>query len=225
MGGRVAIAARFNDGQTICVDGWTNFVPRMIMNEKTLSGDDSVVREMLLEAAALEKYEGPISFRSKEYGMIAIDFTTREIHTKQNYTNFTRKSLGQMTDANACGYLDGDIRKEFVHVISDEAGSMIDAGRVTVVARNGVDLDTPILLDRETALAMLREEHRAYMSGGGLQHTELLVTTDPFSVHVYPDDGPLSPMKERLKTSGFPMTKAEGLNAMFGGMIKPKEIA
>lgn len=225
MGGRIAIAARFNDGQTICVDGWTNFVPRMVMNERTLSGDDSIVRAMLLEAATMEQYEGPISFRSKGYGMVAIDFTTREIHTKQNYTSFERKSLNQMTDVNRCGYPDGDIRKEFVHVISDEGGSMIDAGRITVVARNGVDLGTPILLDRETALAMLREEHRAHMGGGGLRYTELRVSTDPFTVHVYPDDGPLTPMKERLKTSGFPMTKAEGLNAMFGGMVRPKEVA
>lgn len=213
MGGSIAIAARFNDGQAICVDGWTNFIPNMIMNETTLSGDDSVVRETLLEVAGHENYAGPQPFRSRGYGIVVIDFQSREIHSKQGYTTFGDKFLNQLLDINASGWKDG----VFVNVISDQMGSLLDAGRVMHVGSYDEPKE-PVVLDRAAALVMLDRDHASFMRGGMTKYERLAIRTDPFAVIDHPEDGGLKAMKDRLSETGFPLDASQGLN----GMLRPR---
>lgn len=226
MGGSIAIAARFNDGQTICVDGWTNFIPNMVMNAITLSGDDSIVRRTLLKAAEHENYDGPQPLRAHGYGIVVIDFVAREIHSMQGYTSFGHKMLSQLLDLNASGWRDaeGDAEKAITHpflpnkiylnTLSEEANGLLDAGRVHKVGINGEPCERETL-DRERAVALLDEETRAFLEESGRSFIELLMDTAPFTVHEYPEGGSLSDMKARLRAVGFPMTKADGLNAIF----------
>lgn len=209
MGGSIAIAARFNDGQTICVDGWTNFIPRMVMNDATLSGDDAVVRQTLLEVASHPSYSGPQPFREHGYGMVVIDFVGRTIHSKQGYTSFDRKTLAQMLDINATGWKDG----VYVNVISDESGGLLDAGRVIKVSVDSTECE-PEVMTRETTIAALDADMVSFMEGGNRKFIGLRIDTAPFTVHEYPENGTLDAMKAGLRAAGFPMTKSEGLNAM-----------
>lgn len=211
MGGTISIAARFNDGQAVCVDGWTNFIPRMVVNATTLSGDDRIVRETLLEVATHGNYEGPQPFRASGYGMVAVDFVGRAIHSMQGYTSFVRKMVGQLGDLNGSGWKDG----VFVNVVSEEGGGLLDAGRVLHVATNRVELPEPVILTREAVIAMLDNETHRLLEGGNRDFHELRIDTAPFVVHEYPEGGSLSAMKERLRAAGFPLTRKEGLNSMF----------
>lgn len=210
MGGSIAIAARFNDGQTICVDGWTNFMPRMIINETTFSGDDAIVRETLLEVAGHSAYEGPQPFQKSGYGMVAIDFIEREIHSLQGYTNFNSKTLNQLLDINATGWQG----TTYVHVISEESKSLLDAGRIYHVGSFDKEIE-PVLLSQETALAMLKLEMKQYMFGRRNDIQLLKIETSPFNVIEYDEEASLKAMKSHFEKTGFPMTVRDGLNAMF----------
>ena len=209
MGGSIAIAARFNDGQAICIDGWTNFIPDMVMNATTLSGEDRVVRDTMLEAAAHPTYDGPQPFRAYGYGIVVIDFVAREIHSMQGYTNFTNKMLLQLIDMRKTGWQG----MKYVNVLSAEGKGLLEAGRVTVTERNGKPCE-PEKLTAETALKLLDADARATMNGATPSYAMLTIDTAPFTVIEYPEGGSLTAMKKRLAEVGFPMTKAEGLNAM-----------
>jgi hypothetical protein len=224
MGGSIAIAARFNDGEAICIDGWTNFIPRMVMNDVTLSGDDSVVRATLMEAAAHEAYSGPRPFGEHGYGIVVIDFVSRMIHSKQGYTGFTEKMPSQLLELNECGWRDGPEGPHYVQVLSEEAKAMLDAGRVRKTSIDGEPCE-PVLLDQEASLAMLREEFVAFMSGGSKPFVGLTIDTAPFTIHDHPECGTLTAMREDLRDAGFPLTKAQGLNRMLAGLVRPKKVA
>lgn len=209
MGGSIAIAARFNDGQAVCVDGWTNFIPRMVMNATTLSGNDAVVREMLIEVAAHPSYAGVQPFRPRGYGIVVIDFVAREIHSRQGYTSFTDKTLNQLLDLGASGWKDG----VFTNVLSAEADDLLEAGRVRQVAVDGAACN-PVTLTRDMALAMLDADTRTFLQGGTRTYVELLIDTAPFTVHDHPEDASIAAMRMHLATTGFPLTRHDGLNAM-----------
>lgn len=210
MGGSIALAARFNDGETICVDGWTNFMPRMIKNGTTLSGDDAIVREVLMDVARHESYAGPQRFGADGYGIVVIDFIAREIHSMQGYTSFDRPSLNQLLDINATGWKG----MRYVNVLSDEGGGLLDAGRVRMTAVDGVACE-PVTLTRETAIKMLDTNVFKFLSGKSPAFVDIEIDLSPFVLHEYPEDSPLTAMKARLRAVGFPMTKAEGLNTIF----------
>lgn len=210
MGGSIAIAARFNDGQAICVDGWTNFIPNMVMNAATLSGDDRIVRDNLMECAQLSSYGGPQPFRAHGYGIVVIDFVAREIHSMQGYTGFRHKILLQLSNMKKSGWQG----MKYVNVLSSEAEGLLDAGRISVTRRGGEDCE-PELLDRKKALKLLDADTRASMTGATPSFIELTIDTAPFKVVDYEEGGSLTAMKKRLAEVGFPMTKAEGLNNIF----------
>lgn len=213
MGGPIAIAARFNDGQAICVDGWTNFIPAMIMNGTTLSGDDSIVRRDLLKAATIPSYDGPQPFRANGYGIVVVDFVTLEIHSMQGYTNFRHKLAAQLLDQKKTGWTDGVYR----NVLSEEAEGLLDAGRVRHVGSNGEPCE-PVVLDRSSALAMNDERFLSMMTKGTYLYAELEIDTAPFTIIDHDEGTSLRPMKDRLRTTGFPLTIKEGLNAMLKGI-------
>jgi hypothetical protein len=213
MGGSIAIAARFKDGQAICIDGWTNFIPAMIMNETTLSGDDSIVRRDLLKAATIPSYDGPQPFRASGYGIVVIDFVTLEIHSMQGYTNFRNKLAAQLLDQKRSGWTDGTYR----NVLSEEAEGLLDAGRVRHVGSNGEPCE-PVVLDRNTALAMNDERFLSMMTKGVYLYTEVEIDIAPFTVFDHEENTSLKPMKDRLRATGFPLTVKDGLNAMLKGV-------
>lgn len=223
MGGSIAIAARFNDGQAICIDGWTNFIPRMVMNATTLSGDDSVVRSMLMEAAAHPSYAGPCTLRGHGYGMFVIDFVDRTIHSKQSYTSFGEKFLNEFLDLKQTGWREGPDGPHFVQVLSESGGSLIDAGRV---AKSSIDREPcpSEKLDRAMILEMLRQDFVAFFSEAPKTFIGVTVDMAPFVVIDYPDDGTLNAMKDHLREAGFPMTKGEGLNAILAGIREPRTV-
>lgn len=213
MGGSIAIAARFNDGQAICIEGWTNFIPAMVMNDTTLSGDDRIVRETLLKAAAVEHYGGPVQLRKSGYGIVVLDFPSREIHSIQGYTSFTRRMLGQLVDINASGWKDG----RFENVLSGEGSSLIDAGRVRAEGEDGPEGEP---YDRERVLAELRQDHEEFMAGGSMGYRPIVVDASPFVVHDHGEDASFNPVKEHLRGKGFPTTRKQGLNEMLAGISR-----
>ena len=64
----------------------------------------------------------------------------------------------------------------------------------------------------------LAEAHGAFMSGGGLGHRGITIDTAPFVVHDYDEGSSFTPVKTHLGAKGFPLTKAQGLNAMLEGL-------
>lgn len=208
MGGSIAIAARFNDGETICLEGWTNYTPRMIINGDTLSGDDTTVRRILGEVMALPDFAGPQPFRAIGYGMIVVDFVARQIHSLQGYTSFDHKMLLQLLDINATGWR-GDT---FVNVLSTEAEWLLAQGKVRLTHLNGDPIEEEILT-RDRAIELLDQESGpAWLQGVRKRH-DVMINVSPFEVFDYGEHGPLTGMKARLKDAGFPMTKTQGLNA------------
>ena len=229
MGGSINIAARFNDGDAICVDGWTNFIPRMVMNETTLSGDDSVVRETLLETMRHDSYAGPQPFRTRGYGIVVIDFIDRAIHSMQGYTGFAeRKILANFIDLNRTGWKGDERRRsralirflsggdmDRYHVqISDEGKSLIKAGRLRVIESAGKPID-PYVLDEEKFVELVKHDAAQFLRNETRDMPMVEVDTATFKVFDYPEGGTLVDMKKHLGIAGFPLTKAEGLNAMF----------
>ncbi len=210
MGGSINIAARFNNGETICVSGWTNFIPNMILNETTLSGDDSIVRRDLMASAIHENYDGPQPFHSSGYGMVAIDFISKQIHSKQGYTSFDRKYINSLVDLNKSGYVDG----EFHHHLKAESQSLIENGRVFIASNNGIECD-PIQLTSEMALDFLAKDLKAMMTDDDRMFIELRINLKPFTVIEYPEERGLCDMKSALCDVDFPLTKKNGLNRLF----------
>jgi hypothetical protein len=208
MGGHIPIAARFNDGQAICVDGYTNFIPNMIMNDTTLSGDDSVVKKTLLEVASHERYNGPQLFRAYGYGMLVIDFVTREIHSMQGYTSFSEKTLTQMFDVNASRWIDG----KFVKVLSEQGKSLIEAGRVYLL-----DDDRNEIIEQltcEKAFELSERETKKFMDGEGYEINFLKITLNPFAEKTYEEGTGFTQLREAMKQNAFPLNAKQGLNAM-----------
>ena len=229
MGGSINIAARFNDGQAICVDGWTNFMPRMVLNQTTLSGDDAVVRETLMEAARSDHYAGPQAFCASGYGMVAIDFVTKTIHSKQGYTGFgDRRILANFVDLQASGWTGEDNAKikamedffshgtmeGFAVKLTEEGRSLLQGGRLNIVEVSGKDVD-PYLLDEAKLIELVKRDTGLFLKNEEREMPMVEVDLNPFTVIDYPEDAPLTPMKERLRADGFPLTKEEGLNAIF----------
>ena len=215
MGGSITIAARFNDGEAISIYGWTNFIPEMVMNDTTLSGDDSIVKKTLLEAVLHEELGGPAPLRKSGYGIVVLDFPLREIHSIQGYTSFTSKSLNQLLDLNATGW-QGDT---YVSVFSEGGRSLLDAGRIK--SEQPLHDTLPyeeMVYSRKSVLKALAEAHGAFMSGGGLGHRGITIDTAPFVVHDYDEGSSFTPVKTHLGAKGFPLTKAQGLNAMLEGL-------
>lgn len=208
MGGYLNVAARFNDGETICVEGYTNFLTSMIVNPTTLSGDDSLVRSSLLEVAKHEDFKGPCKFQKSGYGIVVIDFIEKSIHSLQGYTSFTDKSLIQLLDINATGWK-GNV---FEHKLNPDLEILLDMGKIDILEYNGVSRQP---LTKDTALTLLQEDHNGFMDGSGRQFYFIRINTDPFTVFEYDEDDSLLAMKVRLKSGGFPITKSEGLNTMF----------
>lgn len=229
MGGSINIAARFNDGGAICVDGWTNFIPRMVMNETTLSGDDSVVRETLLETMRHDSYAGPQPLRASGYGIVVIDFIDRTIHSMQGYTSFSGpKIIASFTDLNRTGW-SGDEESRLKSIMdfqnhgridgyevhaSDEGRSLMEAGRLRVVESAGKPID-PYVLDLDKFVELVKQDTAQFLKGEDRDMPMVEVDITPFKVFDYPEGGTLVDMKKHLSIAGFPLTKAEGLNAMF----------
>ena len=229
MGGQINIAARFNDGDAICVDGWTNFIPRMVMNETTLSGDDSVVRETLLETLRHDSYAGPQPFRASGYGIVVIDFIDRTIHSMQGYTNFgERKILANFVDLRRSGWVGneqekleammtfhetGAIESYEVHP-TEEGRSLIEAGRRRVVESAG-EIIEPYALGLDKLVELVKHDTVQFLQNKERDMPIVEIDVAPFRVFNHPEEGSLTDMKKHLRDAGFPLTKADGLNAMF----------
>ena len=229
MGGSINIAARFNDGDAICVDGWTNFIPRMVMNETTLSGDDSVVRETLLEVARNSGYAGPQPFRASGYGIVVIDFADRTIHSMQGYTSFgERKILASFVDLRRSGWVGNEQEKleamlafhekgtfEAYEVHTTEEGrSLMEAGRLRVVESAGEAIE-PYVLGQEKLEELVKHDTARFLRNQERDMPIVEVDVAPFRVFDHPEGGSLAEMKKHLRDAGFPLRKEDGLNAMF----------
>lgn len=208
MGGSINIAARFNNGDTICVDGWTNIMPGMICNNTTLSGDDSIVRETLMTVAGHHSYAGPQPFRASGYGIVVIDFISRAIHSMQGYTSFNCKLPLWLLDMGATGW-QGDV---YVNVLGDVGKELLDAGRVRIYNPDG-PRDGEVLT-QASAIEILDEDARRTMAAKDKLFWNLLIDTAPFKVHDYDEGGRLIAMKSALSEAGFPLRVIDGLNAI-----------
>lgn len=208
MGGSINIAARFNNGDTICVDGWTNILPAVICNENTLSGDDSIVRETLMKVASHTNYEGPQPFRANGYGIVVIDFIGKAIHSMQGYTSFNRKLPLQLLDINATGWQG----EQYINVLSAEGKSLLDTGRVRIHNPDG-PRDGEVLTQAST-IEIMDEDFRQTMNAEDKIFWSLIIDTAPFTVHDYDEGGRLITMKSALSEAGFPLRVVDGLNAI-----------
>ena len=120
MGGSITLASRFNDGETICIDAWTNFIPAMVLNSTTLSGDDTIVRQTMQEYLAQNKFT-TAPLRKSGYGIVVIDFIEKEIHSIQEYTNFQHVYPASFLDFSRSGWF-GDV---FEHVLKDQLKQLL----------------------------------------------------------------------------------------------------
>lgn len=213
MGGSINIAARFNDGSAICIDGWTNFIPDMILNETTLSGDDSIVRKTLFEAAAHEHFDGPQRFIQSGYGMVVIDFIAREIHSKQGYTSFEWKSLAQFADLNASGWQGNPLNplSKFHYQLKSESIGLLKAGRIYTKDDESAHKE---FMSEQIILERLYDDFNSKRLSP-TYHREYYIDTAPFKVFDYDEMSGFAEMKRNLTKSGFPMKKSDGLNKIF----------
>lgn len=206
MGGTINVAARFHDGTTICIDSWTNLLPRMIMNKETLSGDDNIVRETLMEVAAHEDYAGPQQLRSAGYGIVIIDFIGKTIHSKQGYTSFEYKTPNQLLDFNETGWKNG----KMIDILSEEGKGLLQQERVKTTEKIG-NIEKDQIINAEQALMIIKKQR----SPSNPKITYLKIITDPMKVIEYDEDCKHKEITDNLRKAGFPMTQKEGLNAIF----------
>ena len=212
MGGCIPIAARFNNGDVICVDGWTNFMPDMIKNQATLSGDDSVVRKTLTEIITMDGYEGLQPFRAYGYGMVVIDFISKQIHSMQGYCNLDGELIIQMRDKSKTGF-------KSTSALSDRARDLIAAGRAHLANWDFQPIPGGELTidNAQDYLNMAYNKPLINMTPEMIESAIecVAIDLDPFVLHEYPEGTSLTLMKDRLRAVGFPLTKADGLNKAF----------
>lgn len=215
MGGSLTVAARFNNEETICVEGWTNFLPRIIINETTFSGDDSIVRSTLMEVANHRDYEGPCALRKSGYGIVVIDFPSREIHSIQGYCSFTDRSLTQLLDINATGWQGKNwFTRKYVNVLSERSRILLQNNRVKLVRlENNERIESDLTIER--AMELLDEDAIASIRGTARKFYFIRIVPDPFVIHDNGEEYNFNNVKLHLREKGFPLTKAEGLNSIF----------
>ena len=98
--------------------------------------------------------------------------------------------------------------------ISDEGKSLIKAGRLRVVESAGKPID-PYVLDENKFVELVKHDAAQFLRNEARDMPLVEVDTATFKVFDYPEGGTLVDMKKHLGIAGFPLTKAEGLNAMF----------
>lgn len=184
MGGRINIAVRLNDGKTVCVDDWTNTLSPIILNETTLSGDDSVVRDHIGRIINHKDYGGRQPFRKSQYGIVVIDFLTKEIHSQQGYASFDRILAAQLFDVGK-----SSASKK---VLKTGSAELLDNGRITIFG-------SLFRISKSSALNIDI-------------YTDLKIDLSPMKLFEYREDDSLTNMKTHLRKTGFPINKKDGLN-------------
>jgi len=116
MGGPVAFATRFSNGDVVCMDVWTNPLPYLIKTKAVLlERNEQVVRNHYQECRGVMELDGvtpmhtDVPLAPLGYGLIVLDFKTRSLMSMQNYTSFDNFS-----DLEACGLSDREKYESFL---------------------------------------------------------------------------------------------------------------
>jgi hypothetical protein len=91
MGGIVSVTIRRSDGKEYRKQRWTNHMPYYISNVKMLREDADHINEYVSYDNYTEKDYG---LAPVEYGIVIVDFVTKQIVTKQQYTAFDKFGCG-----------------------------------------------------------------------------------------------------------------------------------
>lgn len=81
MGGVLCVAIRRSNGDESIMERWTNDMPGYLIDPLFRSEDDATIKQMEETSTKLKVIEGI------DYGIIAIDFVTKEVLSRQGYFN------------------------------------------------------------------------------------------------------------------------------------------
>ena len=90
----------------------------------------------------------------------------------------------------------------------------MEAGRLRVVETAGKPIE-PYVLDEGMFVELVKQDTARFLRNETRDMPMVEVDIAAFKVFDYPEGGTLVDMKKHLGIAGFPLTKAEGLNAMF----------
>jgi hypothetical protein len=115
MGGAVAFATRFSNGEVGCMDVWTNPLPYLIKTKQVmLDRDEDAVRTHYKECREVMERDGTPMHEDAPlaplgYGLVVLDFKANVLLSMQNYTGFDNFS-----ELEACGHADDDKFESFL---------------------------------------------------------------------------------------------------------------
>ena len=212
MGGSVNVAIRLLDGTTVCQEHWTNATGYWL-KRPALYESDQGARDYLAEYAGHDNdgYGSPQPVRNNSYGLIVVDYVTHVILDNNGYTEMDRfhpvkveieEGQSAFRECAAAGRLR---LRETVFKRTKP-----DWTRVRQTIGDNLPPETAI----ETARRIYREDttpNPLRLIGNIVIH-DFVIDTHPFTVERFEQDDTRG-MRARLREMGFPMTRAQGVNA------------
>jgi hypothetical protein len=98
MGGSIAVAIRFSNGEAVCFERWTNTMSAWFLNERWLQEDRTYILEYVSavknnwdpKTKTWDGYGKPLPLRRSGYGIVIWDFLTHHVIEENDYTSFNR---------------------------------------------------------------------------------------------------------------------------------------
>lgn len=225
MGGSVNVAMRFKDGRAVCQERWTNNTSYWL-KRPALYESEAGALEYLALVADNDHVVDPHApgllqpLRNDEYGLIVIDYVTMTILENNGYT-----SLSSFDAVHTGG---DDPSEAFLECA---AAGRLRMRRRTFNMRGGLstkvaeDIGDPLKHDEAIRAGRLAHDEifRERTKGGDRIRTDFIIDPSPFTVERLPERD-TKRMRQRLREIGFPMKRADGLNARERPNQKSREL-
>jgi hypothetical protein len=203
MGGSINVAIRFENGETVCQDQWTNYLPSWFRDPKMLE-DETLARAFCAATSTKEYMADPTTHgrpqpvENNSYGLLVWDYATKSILDNNTY----------------CPLLEFDLVQTGGRMRSDEFVACAAAGRIIMEVLERRSLNGVLArLTYEEALAMGEQVWLESRQRTPEHLTRFLVDPSPMTYQRFEvSPSGTEAMRAKLRELDFPMSRKAGLN-------------
>lgn len=198
MGGSVAVAFRFPDGEIIAQERHTNPLPFWFTHPRLLRGERDFIDRYIRDA----NHPDPIPVAPLGYGLVLVDYVSKTLFSMQGYTNLhLLEPVSVMTRAR----WGGDDEMEFgnLHRL------LIQENRLRVVNRVTEEV-TPLPAEITDAAGLADHAKTLYANSNGDAYFAYALDSSPLTVIDYTDEADSArKFLAKLDEIGFPLTDVD----------------
>lgn len=201
MGGSVALAVRYESGETICFAAFTNSLSNDLKRRAVLvDKNEAYMRSLVAEFMAIEDC-GEIPLAPMGYGINVIDFQRNHFLTMQGHANFKNFS-----DTEIMGRVAPDRYLNFLHLC--DAGH-IEMRRMDLVSKGDPCVTLARVKDAEEGEFIskaINAQFNKYLGDRAGQQTyyDAKIVDTPLAILEYPEKKKgAAAMKRKMKSLGF----------------------